>query len=180
MEARQEPRWNALVRLADQLDRLAQAVDAVLVFVVPALVLLCFALVMARYLLASGSIAAQEALQWLHSLVFLLGSAGALKAGRHVRVDVFSQRWSPRTQALVDLLGHAFLLLPFCAFMFWISLDYVAASWSLGEASRDPGGLPAIYLLKTLIPLTAALLAVQALAELARCVVRLRAEDGSA
>lgn len=161
------------------LDAPARGVDRLLAPLVGLLVALCFGLVLARYLFSAGSIAAQEALQWLHSLVFLLGAAGTLRVNKHVRVDVFYQRLTPRGQALVDLLGHLFLLLPFAAFMLWISLDYVAASWALREGSRDPGGLPGVFLLKTVIPLAAGLLAVQGLAELLRCWRRWRGGDGA-
>jgi len=161
-------------RIAERIDLASRAVDALLSLLVPALVLLCFVLVLGRYLLDANSIAAQEALQWLHSLVFLLGAAGTLRAGKHVRVDVLQQRWSARTRAAVDIGGYLLCVLPFAVFMLWISLDYVAASWALGESSRDPGGLPAVYLLKSLIPVAALLLALQAVAELLRCVVALR------
>lgn len=161
------------------LDAPARGVDRLLAPLVGLLVALCFGLVLARYLFSAGSIAAQEALQWLHSLVFLLGAAGTLRVNKHVRVDVFYQRLTPRGQALVDLLGHLFLLLPFAAFMLWMSLDYVGASWSLREGSRDPGGLPGVFLLKSVIPLAAGLLAVQGIAELLRCWQRWRGGDGA-
>lgn len=139
-----------------------------------ALVALTLALVAARYLFDLGSIAAQEATQWLHAAVFMLGAALALRGGAHVRVDVLHARWSPRTQALVELAGTLVFLLPFAAFMAWISLDYVVASWQTREGSRDPGGLPGLYLLKTLIPLSALLLILQGLAELGAAWRRLR------
>lgn len=161
------------------LDAPARGVDRLLAPLVGLLVALCFGLVLARYLFSAGSIAAQEALQWLHSLVFLLGAAGTLRVNKHVRVDVFYQRLGLRGQALVDLLGHLLLLLPFAGFMLWISLDYVAASWSLREGSRDPGGLPGVFLLKTVIPLAAGLLAVQGFAELLRCWQRWRGRDSA-
>ena len=164
-------------RFAAWLDLPARWVEALLVWLVPLLVALCFALVVGRYLFSAGSIAAQEALQWLHSLVFLLGAAGTLQAGQHVRVDVLQQRWSPRTRAIVDALGYILLLLPFAGFMLWISLDYVAASWALREGSRDPGGLPGTYLLKSLIPVAALMLALQALADLLRAIAQIR--DGA-
>jgi TRAP-type mannitol/chloroaromatic compound transport system permease small subunit len=156
------------------LDCPARWAEALLIWLLPALVLLCSGLVLARYAFAANSIAAQEALQWLHSLIFLLGTAGTLQAGKHVRVDVLQQRWSQRTQAALDAFGYLLLVLPFAGFMLWVSLDYVGASWALRESSREPGGLPAVYLLKSLIPLTAGLLAVQAVAELLRCLARLR------
>ena len=91
-----------------------------------------------------------------------------------MRIDILQQRWLTRTRDLVELLGLLLLLLPFCGFVIVISLDYVGASWAVSEASREPGGLPALYLLKTLIPLAAGLLGLQALARLLAVMNRLR------
>lgn len=160
-------------RLIHWLDRLSQAVEWAMVALVPLLVLLTFGLVVARYFFSAGSIAAQEASLWMHSLIFMLGAAGALRADKHVRVDVWQQRQSARVQALLDLFGFAAFLLPFAVFMAWISLDYVSASWSMSESSREPGGLPAVYLLKAVIPITAALLILQALSEILKRIQKL-------
>ena len=160
------------LRLADALSEACGRVAAVAAV---ALVLLVFGLVLARYAFGLGSVAAQEAVLWLHSAIFLLGLAYALRHGAHVRVDVFSTRWHPRTRAWVEFGAGLVLLLPFCAFIAWISADYVAASWTAREGSRDPGGLPGWYLLKALIPASAALLALQGLAETLRALQRARA-----
>lgn len=124
-----------------------------------AVVLLTFGLVVMRYGFDRGSIATQELVLHLNAAAFLLGGAYALLRDAHVRVDIVQQRWSPRTQARVEMAGLLLLLLPFCAALFWLSLDYVAASWRLREASREAGGLPGVYLVKSLIPVSAALLA---------------------
>jgi TRAP-type mannitol/chloroaromatic compound transport system permease small subunit len=139
-----------------------------------ALVALVFALVVARYGAGVGSVAAQEAVLWLHAALFLLGLAYALRHDAHVRVDVFSQRWSPRTRAWVEFGAGLVLLLPFCAFIVAISVDYVASSWAVREGSRDPGGLPGWYLVKALVPLSAVLLALQGLAGTVRAFGRAR------
>ena len=164
-----------LIRIADAASELAGHIAA---WMSVALVLLVAALVAARYLFSVGSIAAQEAVLWLHGALFLLAMSYALKHGAHVRVDVFSQRWSARTRARVELLGIALLLVPFCVFMLWVSHDYVLASWSQREGSNSTG-LPGWYLVKSLIPLSAALLLLQALAEGVRAWARARG-DGAA
>ena len=87
-----------------------------------------------------------------HARNVLLGLGYTLRHDGHVRVDVFSQRWSARTRARVTFAATLALLLPFCVFMLAMSWDYVAASWSAREGSRDPGGLPGWYLLKALLP----------------------------
>jgi TRAP-type mannitol/chloroaromatic compound transport system permease small subunit len=158
-----------VLRAADALSEYAGRLAGLLAI---ALVALSFALVVARYVLGLGSVAAQEAVLWLHATLFLLGLAYALRHGAHVRVDVFSQRWTPRTRARVEFAGMVLLLLPLCAFIVAMSWDYVAASWAAREGSRDPGGLPGWYLLKSVLPLSALLLMLQAVAEALRALRR--------
>lgn len=145
-----------------------------LAWLMPLLVAICFGLVLARYLFGVASIAVQEVQLWLHSLLFMLGIAYALRHDAHVRVDILHARLGARGRAVVELLGVLLLLLPFCLFTFWISLDYVAESWRIGERSREPGGLPALWLLKALIPATAVLTALQGLARALHALAELR------
>ena len=133
-----------------------------------AMVLLTFGIVVARYVFNVGSIAIQELIIYLHAAVFLLGAGYTLRHEQHVRVDIFYKAMSPRRQAWTDILGVLLLLLPTCGFIFWISLEYVASSWSILEGSREAGGLALVYLLKTLIPLFALLLVAQGLVLLTR------------
>lgn len=164
-----------LTRLAPALravDAISDAAGRVAGVLAVLLVALVFALVLARHAFSAGSVAAQEAVLWLHAAIFLLGLAYALRHGAHVRVDVFSQAWRPRTRAWVEFGAGLGLLLPFCLFMVAISWDYVGASWAVRESSRDPGGLPGWYLLKSLLPLSAALLLLQGLAETLRALQR--------
>ncbi|MEM1174877.1 MAG: TRAP transporter small permease subunit, partial [Pseudomonadota bacterium] len=99
---------------------------------------------------------------WMHAAVFMLGAAHTLQHDEHVRVDVFYRSMSERRRAVVDLFGVLAFLWPMCAFLAWTAWDFVAVSWSIGEASREAGGLPYpwIPMLKTvlvLMPLTVAL-----------------------
>lgn len=157
-------RESARLRLARRLEAPFRALGWLCGACVLAVVLLTFALVAIRYGAGRGSIAAQELVLHLNAVAFMLGGAWTLLRDGHVRVDVLQQRWSPRTRARVELAGLLFLLLPFCAVLFWTSLDYVAASWRLREASREVGGLPGLYLVKALIPVSALLLASAGLA----------------
>ena len=164
-----------LIRVIDAINEAAGRIAAGLSVL---LVLLIAGLVAARYLFNVGSIAAQEAVLWLHGGLFLLAFGYALRHGAHVRVDVFSQKFSPRTAAAVELAGIVLLLAPLCIFMLWISLDYVAASWAQREGSNSTG-LPGWYLVKTLIPVSAGLLLLQAFAQALRAVDRLRGGEGA-
>ena len=85
-----------------------------------------------------------------------------------MRVDIFYNRFSAQTKAWIDLCGALFLLLPFMLFISWISWEYIADSWSVLEGSREAGGLPGVFLLKSLILVMTSLLSLQALLQVAR------------
>ena len=121
-----------------------------------------------RYGLGVGSIALQESVTYLHACVFLLGAAFTLKRDGHVRVDIFYRGFSARGRAWVNSVGTLVFLLPLCVFLFATSWDFAVQSWSIREVSSDPGGIPAVFLLKSLLPLAAVTLGLQGLAELAR------------
>jgi TRAP-type mannitol/chloroaromatic compound transport system permease small subunit len=124
--------------------------------------IICYDVVM-RYLFNSSSVAIYE-LEWhIFALIFLLGAAYALKHNRHVRVDVFYSRYSPRAKAWVNLIGTILLLLPFCGILIMEGADFVANSVRLSESSPDPGGLPARYIIKAAIPAGFLLLFIQAI-----------------
>lgn len=133
----------------------------------------CIVVVM-RYLFDFGSIALQESVTYMHAALFLVGSAWTLRENAHVRVDIFYNRCNENTRALIDLLGSLFLLMPLMLFIAWISWTYIADSWSVHEGSREAGGLPGVFLLKSLILVMSALLVLQGVADAMRAVLKLR------
>ena len=98
--------------LADRIDRLTTAVGRAVAWLALIVVLLELALVVARYVFSLGSIWATEAVIYAHATLFMLAAAWTLKAGGHVRVDVFYADASPRAKATIDLIGSFLLLLP--------------------------------------------------------------------
>ncbi len=120
--------------------------------------------VFTRYLLKNSLVAVPE-LQWhLFALVFLLGAAYTLKHDRHVRVDVLYSNFSPKTKAIVNLVGSLLFLVPFCLVGAWGSTTFVKTSYLVGETSPDPGGLPARFILKAAIPIGFFLVLLQGIA----------------
>lgn len=119
--------------------------------------------VIARYYFEHYSIPLGEAVIIMNASVFLLAAPLLLKLDQHVRVDVFYSRMSSRQQAIVDFLGTLFLLLPLCGFIIFYSWRYVIASWQQLEESAQTGGLPGLFLFKTLIIIVAVLLFLQGL-----------------
>ena len=130
--------------------------------------------VLMRYLFNSTAVWIGE-LEWhLFALLFLLGAGYALKHDRHVRVDLFYGNFSKRDRAWVDLIGHTFLLLPWCIVLIWVSSRYAYDSFQIGEGSPDPGGLPFRFLVKSAIPLCFVLLLLQGVLQILERIKLLR------
>ncbi|MCF6254065.1 MAG: TRAP transporter small permease subunit [Thiomicrorhabdus sp.] len=119
--------------------------------------------VILRYGFETGSIALQESIMYAHAFLFMLGMAYTYQQDKHVRVDVFYTHYSIKKRAWVNLLGTVLMTLPVMIFIFWVSWDYVAISWKIGETSSESGGIAYIYLLKSLILVMAVLVTSQAL-----------------
>jgi TRAP-type mannitol/chloroaromatic compound transport system permease small subunit len=161
-------------KLAAGIDALSAAIGRAAAWLVLLVVLLEFALVIARYLFSAGSIWASETVIYAHAALFLLAAAWTLQSGGHVRVDIFYADAKPRTRALIDLAGGALFLLPFMAVLVWLSLPYAARSWAILERSQEASGLPLVFLLKSLIPAFAVLMALQGVAQMVRALALLR------
>jgi TRAP-type mannitol/chloroaromatic compound transport system permease small subunit len=157
-----------LLGLAGTIDRLTAAIGRAVSWLALFIVVLEFALVIGRYALDFGSIRLSESVIYAHAALFLLASAWTLQAGGHVRVDVFYAQASPRTRAIVDLIGALVLLLPFTLVLLWLSVPYAAQSWAILERSQESSGLPLVFVLKSFIPFFALLMLLQGMAQAIR------------
>jgi TRAP-type mannitol/chloroaromatic compound transport system permease small subunit len=160
----------ALLAFADRIDRLNAAIGRGAAWLCLLVVGVQFAVVLLRYLFGIGSIWLTETIIYGHATLLMLGAAWTLREGGHVRVDVFYADAGPRHRALVDLCGALLLLLPFMLVLLWFAWPYVARSWAIWETSRETSGIPAVYLLKTMIPLFALTMALQGVAQAIRAV----------
>jgi len=163
-------------RIADAIDSLTGLIGRTVAWLALAIVLLQFVLVLARYLFGVGSIWLNESVMYGHATLFLMAAAWTLQTGGHVRVDVFYADAAPRTRAVIDLFGTLLLLLPFTLLLLYLALPFAARSWAVLERSQETSGLPFVYLLKTLVPVFAVLMALQGIAQAIRSVSVLRGE----
>ena len=116
----------------------------------------------ARYLFSSGSTALQE-LEWhFFDVVILLSIAYALKHNAHVRVDIFYDKFSPKVQTFVNIISIIFFILPLSFLILYTGIGFVELSFTQQEMSSDPGGLTHRWIVKSLMPLSFLLLALQA------------------
>ena len=165
--------FTPLTALADRIDRLNTAVGRAVAWLALAIVLVQFGLVVARYVFSLGSIWLTETVIYGNAALFMLAAAWTLRAGGHVRVDVFYAEASARAKAKIDLAGSVLLLLPFALVLVWLSVPYAARSWAIMERSQETSGLPIVFVLKTLIPLFAVLMALQGIAQAIRALALL-------
>jgi len=166
-----------IIGFADRIDRLNAAIGRTAAWACLFVVAVQFIVVVMRYAFGTGSIWLSESIVYAHAALFMLAAAWTLREGGHVRVDVFYADASPRRKARIDLLGAVLLLLPFMLVLLFFAMPYVARSWAIFESSRETSGIPGVYLLKSLIPLFAVMMALQGVAQAIRAADVLSGTD---
>lgn len=166
----------AAARIAAAIERLIDAVGRLTLWLVLAMIALVATNVLLRYSMSLGSVWAQE-LEWhLLGAIIMLGMSHALQRGEAVRVDLFYGRYGPRTKWWVDL-ASMLLMLAIALLFLRLSIGYVGQSWSIGERSADPGGIPWRWAVKALLPIGFGLIALHAVAAAIRLFLALPARD---
>jgi TRAP-type mannitol/chloroaromatic compound transport system permease small subunit len=161
----------------ERLEWIGSVITRPLRWLVLLMVITTVTVVLMRYALQTSAIFLQESVMYLHGLFFMLALAFGVAQDSHVRVDILYSRMSTKRRNLVNLSGHCAFLMPVAVLIFATSLPYVSASWRVLEGSSEVGGIPAVFVLKSLLPITAVLLMLQALASSAGLVRQLLDAD---
>ena len=172
-----EPLRHLLTRLVSGIDRGTAWSGRWLAWLPLAMALATAGVVILRYALNQGSIALQEAVMYAHAALILLGISYTLQQDAHVRVDLLYTRLSERQRQMVNTIGHVLFLLPLCVTVLIVTWPYAAASWQVREGSPEVGGLPGVFILKSLLPMMALWLLLQTLAELLRPLTDRQTQD---
>jgi TRAP-type mannitol/chloroaromatic compound transport system permease small subunit len=159
---------SALVGFIRGVDALNEWIGRTVSWLTLGCVLTCFAVVVLRYAFGIGYPWMQELYVWQHAVVFMAGAGYTFLHRGHVNVDVLYGRLDARRRAWVDILGTVFFLMPWLAVIAITSAPFVLSSWSVREASGTANGMPAMYLLKSLLWVFCALVFAQGLALLVR------------
>ena len=160
-------------QLSYYLDRVSKYAGFIAAFLVVVLSFLVAYDAAMRYLFSAGSIALQE-IEWhLFDIIFLLGLTYALKHDKHVRVDIFFERYSQQTRAIVQILSMLLLVIPFSLIFLNDALDMTVQSYLQHEVSSDPGGLTHRWIIKAVLALGFVLLLIQAVSEILKAYHRL-------
>jgi len=164
----------SLLGLARAVDRLNEAIGVSVAWLALGLVLVQFTVVLMRYVFGVGSVKMQESIVYMHAIVFMLAAGYTLLHNGHVRCDIFYASATPRRRALIDLIGVIVFLLPTCILIAWAAWPYVAQAWTVREGSPEGSlGIPGVFLLKSIILIFAALVALQGIALALRSALRL-------
>ena len=156
--------------IAERIESVIDLFGKVASWLTLSIVLLIVINVILRYSMSLGSVWAQE-LEWhLLAAMILFGISFSVLRGDNVRVDLFYANYTPQKKYIVDLVS-AILTIIIAVFFVKLSINYVGQSFSIGEKSPDPGGIPMRWLVKSLIPIGFSLLALQGFAEMLRVIM---------
>jgi len=135
------------------------------------IVLVCFSVVVLRYVFATSFVWMQDLYIWLSGAMFTAVGGFALLKDSHVRVDIFYRPASERRKAWVDLIGTVVFLLPFMYVVVAYSFPFVSRAWSYAEGSANVGGMPGLFVLKSFILVFAISVALQGVAMVCRSIL---------
>jgi TRAP-type mannitol/chloroaromatic compound transport system permease small subunit len=159
---------------ADRLDAVNRWCGLTVRWLALAMVLLQFAIVVMRYLFGVSFVFMGEGVLYMHAALFMLGAGYTLLVDEHVRVDILYSRRDETGRARVNAAGALLLLIPSTVLILWVSWPYVRNSVAILEGAISVGGIPASFLLKSLIPAFCLLLLIQGVACLLRDLAKLR------
>jgi TRAP-type mannitol/chloroaromatic compound transport system permease small subunit len=163
----------ALVRVIRSIDAVSDWSGRIAAWLVLPLIFVMTWEITARYV-ARPTYWAFDLSYMLYGALFMLGAAYTLFRGSHIRTDFLYQSWPVKVQATVDAVCYLFLFFPGIAIFFWLSTEFALQSWQREERSMASAWMPALYPLKTVLPVALALLLLQGVAEFLKCVHAIR------
>lgn len=168
-----------LQKIADAIDVLNEWIGNAVAWLSLAMAVVMFVTVVLRYAFDMGWIWMQESVVYMHGILFMVAAGFTLKHEQHVRIDIIYDRLSQRKKAVINLLGTVLFLLPTCFATFYYAYPYVSNSWSVFEGSAEAGGIPGVFLLKTVILVFPTLVGLQGIAKAIRAIQTLTHSDNT-
>ena len=129
-----------------------------------------------RYILNAPTAWIFDLNSMLYGTLFMMCGAYTLAAAGHVRADFVYIYMKPRGQAALDMALYLLFFIPGILGLIYAGYDYAALSWRIGEHSTVTAEGPPVYHFKSVIPIAGALVMLQGLAEIVRCVMCLRSD----
>jgi TRAP-type mannitol/chloroaromatic compound transport system permease small subunit len=161
-------------RIIRSIDRFSYWTGKASAWLIMALTFVVSIEVFKRYILNAPTSWIFDFNNMLYGTLFMMCGAYTLAAGAHVRADFVYIYMKPRGQAALDLALYLLFFLPGILGLIYAGYDYAALSWRINEHSTVTAEGPPIYHFKTVIPVAGALVMLQGLIEMVRCVVCLK------
>jgi len=161
-----------LKTLLNGMDQVSEWSGRIFVWLVVPLTILVAYEVVSRRFLGTPHVWATEVTDYIYGPHFMLTAAYTLLYKAHVRIDILYERFSPRTRGMLDLITYSIFFFPFVIIVLHQGFIYAYTSWSIGETSES-AALRIVPLIKTVIPLTFALLTMQGIATYIRAVMQI-------
>ncbi|MGB0846152.1 MAG: TRAP transporter small permease subunit [Thiolinea sp.] len=158
------------IPIVNLLNTIVEKVGGVFAWINVVLIGVILASVFMRYGMNRAMVTLEELTWYLYAVGIMFGLSYGIVKNSHIRVDIFSMHFSTRMKALVEVFGIAFLLLPFIWVILHHSVDWVWQSYSMGESSSSPQGLPHRWLIKIVLPISFLLMGLAAIARLIESV----------
>lgn len=161
-------------KFSDTIDAAIRHIGHVLMWANVIVIFVIILQVVLRYGFGHGLVLLEE-LQWhFYAVAFMFGLSYAVMTDSHVGMDLVYEKISPKWQCRWDILGILFLLLPFACLIFYYSLDFVYEAWRLNERSVAPQGLPWRWAIKSVMPISFAVVILASVSRLVRTLSTLR------
>ena len=161
-------------RFLHTIDGISTWVGKAAAWLIVALMLVVCVEVFKRYMLGAPTAWIFDLDNMLYGTLFMLCGAYTLAQNAHVRGDFLYSSMRPRTQALLDLVLYFVFFIPGIAALVYAGYFYAADSWHINEHSNVTADGPPVYHFKTIIPIAGALILLQGIAEIVRCIVCLK------
>lgn len=166
-----------LLRIGDRIDRFVSAIGRLAAWLLAALMAVIIFDVVTRRFFVLGSTKLQE-MEWhIHGVLFLLCLGFAYVRDAHVRIELARDGFSPRTRALIELLGCLFFLIPYAGIVIWFDIEFARRAFATGEVSAALTGLGQRWIIKSVIGVGFALLILAAIAVSIKCLACLTGHD---
>lgn len=149
-------------------DKLSEVTAKIFAWLIIPLVLGLFYEVIARYAFKAPTVWAYDLTYMLYGTMFIMGSSYALCKDRHIRIDVFYQRFSPRQKGIIDACLYLIFFFPAIIVLFIKGIDYAAFSWQMREVSSAGAWRPPLYPLKMVLPVAMFVMLLQGIAQFIR------------
>ena len=144
--------------------------------VIPLAILVVFEVISRRFF-NSPHIWSTEVIDFIYGPYFMLAAAYTLLYKAHVRIDVIYDKFSPRTRGVLDVITYMVFFFPFAIIVLYNGVIFAHTSWAMGETS-DSAALTIVPLIKTMIPVSIALLLIQGIATYIRAIMQaIRGEE---